>query len=268
MPEGHTLFRLARDQHRAFAGREVHVTSPQGRFASEAELVDGRVLDEVTSWGKHLFAAFGPDVVHVHLGLYGKYTTGTGLPPEPRGALRMRWEGPGDDGEGVWTDLRGATACELITDGEVQLILDRLGPDPLRRSDPEKAYARISRSRVTIGALLMDQAVLAGVGNVYRAELLFRARLDPHKPGKLVPRETLVALWDDWTYLLDIGVKTGQMMTMDDLSDEDYRNALAHRDDRHWVYHRTGKPCRVCGTPIVMELAAGRKLYYCPTDQT
>ena len=81
MPEGHTLFRLAREQHAAFAGREVHVTSPQGRFTSQAELVDGRVLDEVTSYGKHLFAGFGPDVVHVHLGLYGKYTAGTGLPP-------------------------------------------------------------------------------------------------------------------------------------------------------------------------------------------
>jgi endonuclease-8 len=103
---------------------------------------------------------------------------------------------------------------------------------------------------------------------VYRAELLFRARLDPHKPAKLVPRETLVELWNDWTYLLGVGVKTGQMLTMDGLSDEDYVNALARRDDRHWVYHRTGKPCRVCGTPIVMEMAAGRKLYFCPVDQT
>ena len=91
MPEGHTLFRLAREQHAAFAGREVHVTSPQGRFAGQAELLDGRVLDDVTSYGKHLFASFGPDVVHVHLGLYGSFTSGTGLPPAPRGALRMRW---------------------------------------------------------------------------------------------------------------------------------------------------------------------------------
>jgi endonuclease-8 len=55
---------------------------------------------------------------------------------------------------------------------------------------------------------------------------------------------------------------------MDDLADDDYRKALASRDDRHWVYHRAGEPCRVCGTPIVMEMAAGRKLYYCPADQT
>jgi endonuclease-8 len=113
----------------------------------------------------------------------------------------------------------------------------------------------------------MDQQVVAGIGNVYRAELLFRARLDPHTPGKLVPEQTLRALYKDWTKLLKLGVKLGQMMTMDGLSPKRYQAALASRDDRHWVYHRTGLPCRVCGTPIVMELAAGRKLYYCPKDQ-
>ena len=266
MPEGHTLFRLARDQHRAFAGREVHVTSPQGRFASEAELVDGRVLDEVTSWGKHLFAAFGPDVVHVHLGLYGKYTTGTGLPPEPRGALRMRWEGPGDDGEGVWTDLRGATACELITDGEVQLILDRLGPDPLRRSDPEKAFARISRSRVTIGALLMDQAVLAGVGNVYRAELLFRHHVSPFRPGKQLDHETWTAMWADLVTLMKAGVRSGRIVTTRP-EDRTKKRGTPTRGDASYVYRRTGQPCRWCGTPIATEVMVGRNLFWCPTCQ-
>jgi len=115
--------------------------------------------------------------------------------------------------------------------------------------------------------LLMDQSVVSGIGNVYRAELLFRARLDPHMPGKEVPEETVRALWKDWTKLLKIGVQTGQMLTMDGLGKKQYAAALAHREDRHWVYHRTGEPCRVCGTPIVMEMAAGRKLYYCPHDQ-
>jgi endonuclease-8 len=184
VPEGHTLFRLARDQSLAFAGRPVHVTSPQGRFAAGAALLDGRVLDEVTSYGKHLFACFGADTLHVHLGLYGSYTSGTGVPPAPRGALRMRWEGEGPDGLGVWTDLRGATACEVLTTAEVDRILDRLGPDPLRpRTDGTRAHRRISGSRTAIGALLMDQSVLAGVGNVYRAELLFRHRVSPFRPG-------------------------------------------------------------------------------------
>ena len=267
MPEGHTLFRLAREQQAAFAGREVHVTSPQGRFAGPAELLDGRVLDEVTSYGKHLFASFGPDVVHVHLGLYGKFTSGTGLPPEPRGALRMRWEGPGEDGAGVWTDLRGATACDLITDGEVQLILDRLGPDPLRRrSDPAKAFARISRSRTAIGALLMDQSVLAGVGNVYRAEILYRQRISPFRPGNQLDEAAWTALWADLVVLMKDGVKAGRIITTR-REDRERRRGTVLQSDAHYVYRRTGLPCRICGTEVRTEEMVGRNLFWCPVCQ-
>src|SRR3954466_14418639 len=132
MPEGHTLFRLAREQSELFAGRPVHVSSPQGRFAAGATLLDGRVVEEVFSYGKHLFAGFGADTLHVHLGLYGTFTSGTGTPPLPRGALRMRWEGPGTEGTGVWTDLRGPTACEVLAAPEVEGILARLAPAPPR----------------------------------------------------------------------------------------------------------------------------------------
>ena len=187
------------------------------------------------------------------------------FPPEPIGAVRVRLLA-----NDTVADLRGPTACEVLHPEEVQAVIAKLGPDPLV-DDPAEGRERFVSAAIKkatpIGLVLMDQNVVSGIGNVYRAELLFRARLDPHKPAKLVPRETLEELWRDWTYLLELGVATGQMMTMDDLSDEDYVNALARRDDRHWVYHRTGKPCRVCGTPIVMEMAAGRKLYFCPVDQ-
>ena len=189
----------------------------------------------------------------------------TTFPPEPIGQVRVRLLT-----DTTVADLRGPTACEVLRADEVQVAIDKLGPDPLVDS-PKKGEQRfVDACRTTatpIGLLLMDQHVIAGIGNVYRAELLFRARLDPHKPGKLVPEETLRALWKDWTKLLKLGVKLGQMMTMEGLSPKKYQAALASRDDRHWVYHRTGLPCRVCGTPIVMEVAAGRKLYYCPTDQ-
>ena len=187
------------------------------------------------------------------------------FPPEPIGQVRVRLLT-----DTTVADLRGPTACEVLRADEVQAVIDKLGPDPLVDSPKkgEQRFVDAVRSKQTpIGLLLMDQSVVAGIGNVYRAELLFRARLDPHKPGKLVPEETLRALWKDWTKLLKLGVKLGQMMTMEGLSPKKYQAALASRDDRHWVYHRTGEPCRVCGTPIVMELAAGRKLYYCPKDQ-
>jgi endonuclease VIII len=187
------------------------------------------------------------------------------FPPDPIGAVRVRLLT--DD---TVADLRGPTACEVLTPDQVQAAIDKLGPDPLidsPRVGEERFVQAVRKTSTPIGLLLMDQSVVSGIGNVYRAELLFRARLDPHKPGKDVPEEAVRALWKDWTKLLKIGVKTGQMLTMDGLSKKKQGAALANREDRHWVYHRTGEPCRVCGTPIVMEVAAGRKLYYCPKDQ-
>ena len=187
------------------------------------------------------------------------------FPPAPIGAVRVRLLT-----DATVADLRGPTACDVLHAEQVQAQLAKLGPDPLVDS-PKKGEQRfvdaVLKKPTPIGLLLMDQSVVAGIGNVYRAELLFRARLNPHTPGKQVPEETVRALWKDWTKLLKIGVQTGQMMTMDGLSAKQRTAALASRADRHWVYHRTGEPCRVCGTPIVMEEFGGRKLYWCPTDQ-
>ena len=187
------------------------------------------------------------------------------FPPEPIGAVRVRLLT-----EKAVADLRGPTACDVLQPEEVAAVIAKLGPDPLVDdvAEGEKRFVdKAGKKPTPIGLLLMDQSVVSGIGNVYRAELLFRAKQNPHTPGKLVGDDTLRALWSDWVYLLGVGVATGQMMTMDGLEGDEYRAALASRDDRHWVYHRTGKPCRVCGTPIVMEVAAARKLYYCPHCQ-
>ena len=186
MPEGHTLHRLARLHQRRFAGAPVAVSSPQGRFAPSAAVVDGRILRRTSVWGKHLFHHYadGP-IVHVHLGLYGTFTEwarpSDGMAPEAVGQVRMRMIGT-DYG----TDLRGPTVCEVLDEAQVGDVVARLGPDPLRSdADPSWAWARIAKSRRPIGALLMDQTVMAGVGNVYRSELLFRHRIDPFpaRPG-------------------------------------------------------------------------------------
>jgi endonuclease VIII len=267
VPEGHTLHRLAREQTASFAGRPVRVTSPQGRFAAGAALLDGRVLDGVAAHGKHLLAAFGGDVLHVHLGLYGRYTGGTGSPPDPRGALRMRWVGDGADGAGVWTDLRGPTACEVLTSPEAQAIVARLGPDPLRsRADGARAIRRIAASRTPIGALLMDQSVLAGVGNVYRAELLFRHGVSPFRPGRSVEDAQWAAMWADLVVLMRAGVRLGRIVTTRP-EHRSRRRGRADREDAHYVYRRTGLPCRVCGTEISTEVMVGRNLYWCPGCQ-
>jgi endonuclease-8 len=189
-------------------------------------------------------------------------------PPEPIGQVRVRLLTPV-----AVADLRGPTVCEVQTIEEVDATIAKLGPDPLvddasEFGDGEERFVdNVRRRNVAIGQLLMDQEVVAGIGNVYRAELLFRARLDPYTPGKDVPTDVVRELWRDWTYLLRIGVETGQMFTMDGLDGDDLERAKASRDDRHWVYHRTGEPCRVCGTPIAMAVMAGRNLYWCPKDQ-
>lgn len=185
-------------------------------------------------------------------------------PPAPIGAVRVRLLT-----STAVADLRGPTACEVQTPEEVDATIARLGPDPLvdGPAGEDVFVGNVRRRGVAIGQLLMDQEVVAGIGNVYRAELLFRARLDPYRPGRDVPTDVLRELWRDWSYLLGVGVETGQMLTMDGLIGEDLERAKASRDDRHWVYHRTGEPCRVCGTPIAMAEMAGRNLYWCPKDQ-
>ena len=272
MPEGHTIHRLARDHTPLLVGRHVRTSSPQGRFATGAEMLDGRVVEKIQPYGKHLFYVFEGDVLlHVHLGLYGKFTRGTGPAPEPRGALRLRMiagpEGADDDSEQDWLDLRGPTACELHTPADRDAVLARLGPDPLqRKSDPDKAWARLSKSRTSIGALLMDQSVLAGVGNVYRAELLYRAGLSPFRPGREVPERLWDDMWEDLKVLMRAGVRSGAIVTTE-REDRERRSGPARRGDRHYVYRRNGLRCRRCGTEIRTEQMVARNLFWCPTCQ-
>ncbi|MFC5380304.1 Fpg/Nei family DNA glycosylase [Aquipuribacter nitratireducens] len=271
MPEGHTVHRHARQLTAAFGGRPVAADSPQGRFAAGAAAVDGLVLLRAEAWGKHLFlrldAPPGADRwVHVHLGLFGKWALGTGTPPEPRGALRLRLVG-GDPAEPAWAELRGPTACELLDDAGRARLLDRLGPDPLRRDgDPSLALARVARSRQSLAALLMDQSVVAGVGNVYRAEVLFRAGLHPEVRGRDLDPGRWNELWQDLATLMRAGVRSGRIVTTE-REHRERRTGAVRRSDAHYVYRRHGLPCRVCGTTVQVRELLGRRLYWCPACQ-
>ena len=338
MPEGHSIHRIARQFRANFVGHRVAASSPQGRFAAGAELLDGREVLASNAVGKQLFVEFGPKdgdagerILRVHLGLYGAWDfagevtvdptllaaggrigqtnqRGTFLeevapeldsgfvpdalpeesldsigaprrarlrmaeseretaledfPPAPVGAVRLRLLT-----ETTVADLRGPTACEVLDPEQVRQVLAKLGPDPL--VDPGKKaedafVAKVRKKPTAIGLLLMDQSVISGIGNVYRAELLFRARLDPHTPGRDVPERQLRAIWRDWTKLLTIGVETGQMMTKDDLEPDEYRRAMASRDERHYVYKQTGKKSPRGKGEVVMEDMGGRSLYWAP----
>lgn len=266
MPEGHTLHRIARRQQRMFGGNEVRVTSPQGRFADGAELVDGLVFRRAEAWGKHLIQHYGPRgagrMVHVHLGLYGAFSEDRAPMPEPVGQVRMRIEGD------EWgTDLRGPTACEIYTPADLDALIGRLGPDPLRRdARPADAWRAISGSRRPIGALLMDQKVMAGVGNVYRAEVLFRAGIDPFREGRSITAEEFDELWADLVALMPVGVRRGRIHVMRPGDDHGAPSYAADRP-RTYVYRRAGEACRVCGNPIKIAELEGRNLFWCSVCQ-
>jgi endonuclease-8 len=254
MPEGHTVHRTANHFNKKFARAQVSVSSPQGRF-SDSSLIDGTKLLSAKAIGKQLFLFFEPAILRIHLGIYGKWQFGEFSElPEPKGQVRARFI----NGNQL-ADLRGPTACDLLSNEQYEQVLNRLGPDPLDPfSDKQRFLDKVARTSVTIGQLLMDQSVISGIGNVYRAELLFRANLNPHTPGKLVPTEIVNAIWEDAVALMPLGVKTGYMLTRDG-----FLTAKTKKVDRYYVYKREGLPCRECGNSISIEILATRKLYFC-----
>ena len=266
MPEGHTLHRLADQLSSAFGGQVVRVSSPQGRFV-DADRVDGTHLLGATSAGKHLFLEFDHDLfVHVHLGLIGKLDVHDGPAPAPVGQVRLRIVG-----RTAYADLRGATQCDLVSRDRRDEIVAALGPDPLRPdADPMRAWRRISRSDRPIGDLLMDQTVLAGVGNVYRAEVLFRHRMHPLRPGRTLRSGQFRAMWDDLVALMAVGVTTGRIDTVRPEHTPDAMGRAPRVDDHGgevYVYRRAGQPCHVCGARVRTETLVGRNLFWCPRCQ-
>ncbi len=267
MPEGHTLHRLANELVRNFAGTTVRSTSPQGRFGSAA-LLDQHVLTEAWARGKHLFVSFEglAEQVHVHLGLYGAFSFGAAADDEMIGQIRWRLAN-----QETIADLRGPTACELLTDGEVEQILARLGPDPLdQAADWRKAADRVAKSRSSIASLLLDQKVISGVGNVYRAEVLFRNRIDPLTAGRDLRPATFGRLWDDLTELMAVGVERGRIDTVRPEHEPEAMGREPRVDDHGgevYVYRRTGQPCLVCGTAIRTSSLGARNLFWCPRCQ-
>jgi endonuclease-8 len=274
MPEGHTLRRLAGQLGDAFAGRRVRVSSPQGRFAADAALLDGSVLTGADAAGKHLFVEFEHDrLVHIHLGLIGKLDVVSGVDevPAPVGQVRLRLVTDAAAGA-TYADLRGAIICDLVGPARRDEIMAALGPDPLRPdADPGRAWARISRSERPIGDLLMDQHVIAGIGNVYRAEVLFRHRTHPLRPGRTLRRSRFEAMWTDLVDLMGEGVRTGRIETVR----PEHRPEATGRPPRTdrgggevYVYRRTGLPCLVCGTRVRADVLVGRNLFWCSRCQS
>jgi formamidopyrimidine-DNA glycosylase len=298
MPEGHVIHRLAEELDRAFAGRSVTVTSPQGRFAHAAEFLDGMTLRRAEAYGKHLVVDFSPvteelpegsgplpavpdepggggaerlhgpspgrqgPFVHIHLGLIGKLRW---VPPGRVGGedtLRLRIET-----EEHAVELRGPQTCALIGPAELAAQVAALGPDPLRPdADPGRAWLRVHRSERSIASLLMDQRVAAGVGNIYRAEVLYRQRIHPDTAGNRLSRRAWNRVWADLVELMPQGVRQGRIDTVRPENSPEV-TGRDPRVDRHggevYVYRRAGQPCLVCGRAVRSRVFEGRNLYWC-----
>ena len=258
MPEGHILHRLAGEQQE-LVGPPLAVTSPQGRFADGAAALDGRRLDGVEAVGKHLLHRFGDDALHTHLGMRGVWYRSVPPSPEPRPSVRVRLASP----EVAW-DLIAPTTCEVLDEVGVSVLRARLGPDPLREdADPLPFVDALGRDRRVLGVALLDQAVIAGVGNVFRAEALFACGLHPDRPAASLSPGEARALWDTLRAMMRRGVEDGRIITVDppaggvrlDVPEEEARR----------VYKR--ERCADCGAEVATWPLGGRVAYACPVHQ-
>ncbi len=252
MPEGHLVHWLARRQTSLLAGRRVEVTSPQGRFREGAARLDGAVLRRVEAVGKHLLYHWEDrEMLHVHLGQGGKFLEGAPVqPPVPQARLRLV-------GNGVALQLVAPTVCELLDPSGVASLRARLGPDPLRDdADPERVWQAVARSRRSIGALLLDQSVVAGVGNVLRAEALNLARIHPETPGHRLGRRRFARLWAEVTRIMVEASERGRIVTVPGAAG-DAEGRFVYRRDR----------CARCGTAVQTWVLAARTMYACPRCQ-
>ena len=311
MPEGHSIHRYARLHRALLGGRRVAASSPQGRFAAGACVLNGATLVDVEAYGKHLFYRFAsPDPerhagrahdgdvsLHVHLGLFGRFRAyerdplaptpetrlvlsaiGSHAPPRARasvsepvgGDLVVRAsvsEPVGGDlvvsASGPELQLSGPTVCELI-DRDVEAALrDRLGPDPLHGGDQTSVFAALARRTAPIGQVLLDQRVIAGIGNVYRAEVLFLVGVHPNRAAHAIDRGTLERLWDLLRVLMTDGERRGRIITLQPPDRTRPLSELVSEEERLYVYNRAGRPCRRCGTPITSWSLAGRTIFAC-----
>lgn len=262
MPEGHTIHRLAKDHIRDFVGQKLKTSSPQGRFRDAAKKLNGRTLESIEAWGKHLLYRWqGRHRLHIHLGLYGKFKMRSLPVPEPVGEVRLRVIG-----DNKAYDLNGPNTCELIDDDAWAKITQRLGADPLRKdADVEFAWKRISKSRAAIGTLLLNQSVIAGVGNVYRAEALHLLKIHPERPGREISRDEFDAMWKLLVELLKTGVKYNRIIVSDPADIGKSRSKMS-RTEALLVYKH--EFCRTCDTPIESWSVGSRTIYACTTCQT
>lgn len=251
MAEGDTILRAARRIEAAVGGQELEVRARTGQArAAGLERVDGRRLERVEARGKHLLLHFGDLVLHSHMGMSGSWHIYT------RGA---RWRKPE---RAAWVTLGGpeveavqfgGPTLRLLSSTQLRSdpTLSRLGPDILAPDfDPETVRNRFRAApERELGETLLDQRLTAGIGNIFKSEACFAAKLSPWREvGELQDAE------------LESVLKAARELMLE---------AVAKGRPIRCVYHRAGQPCPACATPIAArgQGDANRRTYWCPRCQ-
>jgi endonuclease-8 len=249
--EGDTILRAARRIEAAIGGEQLEVSAPNPRGrATGVQRLNGGTLERVDARGKHLLIDFGDLTLHSHLGMSGSWHV------YPRGAT---WRKPAG---AAWAVLRGESSeavqfggptLRLLRTDALRLdpTLSRLGPDILTADFDPAAIARSLQAdpHRTLGDALLDQALVAGIGNIFKSEACFAARLDPWLPIRDLTDAQLARVVQAAHGLMQEAVENG-------------RHANA-------VYRRAGQPCSTCGAPILSrgQGDANRTTYWCPRCQ-
>jgi endonuclease VIII len=260
MPEGDTIWRSARVLGAALAGKTVVAFDsdlPAVAAAARRHGVVGQGIEGVEARGKHLLVRFARGVVlHTHQGMRGSWHLYRRSTAWQKGSSRPRAVIETDDAVAVcWL----SPVVELLSASEAAAhpALSRLGPDLLGPGfDPAAARRRLrERGSLAIGVALMDQTALAGVGNVYKSEILFLCRVSPLARVRDLDDATLDRLVSKAGELLRGNLGAGPRRTTSPL--------------RLWVYRRAGQPCRRCGTAIERSVEGDppRSTYSCPACQ-
>ena len=274
MPEGDSIFRAARSMHRVLAGHLVTKFETAYAHLDRVNVdtpVVGRTIERIESAGKHHLVVFSGDLIlRTHMRMNGSWHLYRHGERWWRGPQAMRVRIDTTDWVAVAFNVPVAefvTPKELVASGPVA----KLGPDLLGREfDRDEAVRRlIATAHQPIAMSLLDQRLVAGIGNVYKSEVLFLTGVNPFTPVAAVPKETLERMMDLARGLLQDNVIDGTSPRIQTYRNLRMTNRASEHDESLWVYGRAGKPCRKCATPIEVRKMGveARSTYWCPKCQ-
>lgn len=262
MPEGDTIHRIARVLGRELTGKQIDRIFLHDR-GEIAELA-GKRVEAIEAVGKHMLVKFDvPWVLRVHLGMNGHWRR-----------LHIREKAPREPTVRIETAevayvCQRAYKAEMIRSAALKSNprLARLGPDLL--ADPPDIELAVQRAiqpgnaNREVGDLVMDQRVAAGIGNVYKSEVLFECKVHPRTRMHELSQEDVRAIYEKAAELMRLNLLTRRRTSVP------LRRRPTPSSQRFWAYMRAGKPCLDCGTPIerILQGDMGRSTYFCPRCQ-